>query len=71
MKLGIPVVSTDFIYDSLDKDSLQDTDNYTLAGKTKKEAFGAGKIVGKLCWFFPELFVLNQNITSKYYSRRK
>ena len=47
VKLKIPVVSTDFITDSVNKASLQDSDNYTLVGETKKASFGAGKIVCK------------------------
>lgn len=46
-KYGLPVVSVDFIHDSVDQGRLLNTDNYILIGKTKSEEFDSGKILGK------------------------
>ena len=46
-KYGLPVVSVDFIHDSVDQGKLLNTDNYILVGKTKSEEFNSGKILGK------------------------
>jgi hypothetical protein len=46
-KYGLPVVSVDFIHDSVDQGKLLNTDNYILVGKTKSDEFDSGKILGK------------------------
>ncbi|KAL5009558.1 hypothetical protein ScPMuIL_011863 [Solemya velum] len=44
-KYGLPVISPDFIHDSVEKQKLLNTDDYILVGKTKAEEFGCGKVV--------------------------
>ena len=46
-KLGIPVVSTDYIDACIAEGRLLDTDPYIIYGKTKSEELKQGKIVGK------------------------
>jgi hypothetical protein len=46
-KYGLPVVSVDFIHDSVDQGKLLNTGNYILVGKTKSDEFDSGKILGK------------------------
>ena len=47
-KLGVPILSTQYIVDCVEKAALLDTDPYVLFGKTKQEEFSSGKIVGEL-----------------------
>jgi hypothetical protein len=52
LKYGSPVVSMDFIHDSVSHGKLQPTDNYLLVGKTKAEQFGTGKISGNIYLYY-------------------
>lgn len=45
LKLGIPVVSTNFISDSHEADV--DIDKYVVVGETRRSKFDSGKIVGE------------------------
>ncbi|KAK3097154.1 hypothetical protein FSP39_006899 [Pinctada imbricata] len=44
-KFRIPIVSLDFIHDSVEKEKLLNTDDYLLKGISKAEEFSSGKIV--------------------------
>lgn len=45
-KWGIPVVSLDFVYKSVDAGKLLEADRFIVVGKTAAEEFSAGKIIG-------------------------
>ena len=47
VKLGIPVVTVDFIFDCIKHGKLLNSDDYLVVGKNKTEEFSTGKIVGK------------------------
>ncbi|XP_064627264.1 protein mono-ADP-ribosyltransferase PARP4-like isoform X2 [Lineus longissimus] len=63
-KLGIPIVSANFIRDSIEAGKLLDHDGYLMAGKTRAEEFKTGKITGKAVTKLTQKKKLNVNISS-------
>ncbi|XP_078001506.1 protein mono-ADP-ribosyltransferase PARP4-like isoform X2 [Glandiceps talaboti] len=45
VKYGIPIISMDFIHDSVEKGELQDADGYIVYGPSRSGEFSSGKIV--------------------------
>ena len=45
-KYGIPIVSTSFVDDSIEKGELLEPDDFLVVGKTAAEQFQTGKIIG-------------------------
>jgi len=46
-KYGIPIVSTSFVDDSVERGELLEPDDFLVVGKTATEQFQTGKIIGK------------------------
>lgn len=50
-KYGIPVVSMDWVQESINAGHLQNTDNFLMAGKSKSEGLKEGRISGEVLDF--------------------
>jgi len=50
-KYGIPIVSTSFVDDSVERGELLEPDDFLVVGKTAAEQFQTGKIIGNYCVF--------------------
>ena len=47
MKYGIPIVSPEYLWQSVNGGVLQKTDDFIVAGKSKSDTLKEGKITGK------------------------